>query len=348
MRPGTALDLFDYDLPPARIAVRPAEPRGTSRLLVLSRSDGGRRHRSFRDLTRELGPGDLLVRNDTCVIPARLRGKRASGGSVEVLLIDRAPSLPGETGEVWRCLAHPANRLRSGEVLGFRGGIEGTWIGDPKGAWRIALRSPRPVLSMLEEVGEIPLPLYVPRAPSDNDREWYQTVYARAKGSIAAPTAGLHFTTRLFERLRERGVEVASLTLHVGPGTFLPVRTSTIEAHRMLPERADVPETTARAILRTKREGGRVVAVGTTTVRALEGLYSPAGVAVSGEVSLFITPGHSFQVIDGLLTNFHLPRSTLLILVAAFAGREAVLEAYREAVALEYRFYSYGDAMLVV
>jgi S-adenosylmethionine:tRNA ribosyltransferase-isomerase len=340
---------FLYDLPAERIAQRPVGPRGTSRLMVLDRQSGAPCDAWFRDLPALLRAGDVLVRNDTRVIRARLRGARANGGAVDMLLLRSLSAAKG--AEIWSCLAKPGKRLRPGERAEFRGGIRATWLdaGDTDGVRHVRLESQRPVLEMLDEVGELPLPPYIRRDPDEADREAYQTVYARAPGSVAAPTAGLHFTSELLRRLEASGVEPATITLHVGPGTFVPIRTETIADHRMAPERFAVGAETARRLTQAKRDGRRVVAVGTTTVRALEGCAADvlAGRSADGEVSIFIAPGYRFQVVDALITNFHLPGSTLLMLVAAFAGRARILDAYREAIRLGYRFYSYGDAMLI-
>ncbi len=343
------IDEFDYELPADRIAQRPSSPRGSSRLLIVDRARGCWTHGEFRSLPSVLVPGDLLVRNDTRVIRARLRGERAGGGAVELLLL-RRESPPGGA-EVWSCLARPGRRLRVGSSARLHGGIVATWLGDAdqEGIRRVRLEAARPIVDLLDEVGEVPLPPYIARPPASADAADYQTVYARIAGAVAAPTAGLHFTQPTLDALARGGVELASLTLHVGPGTFLPVRSETIAEHRMGAERVDIPLETAQAVAAAKRAGRRIVAVGTTTVRALEGLLGDLEPrARAADVSLFIAPGFEFRVVDALLTNFHLPRSTLLLLVCAFAGRELVLDAYRAAVAAGYRFYSYGDAMLIV
>jgi S-adenosylmethionine:tRNA ribosyltransferase-isomerase len=342
------VDEFDFALPADRIAQRPLANRGDSRLLVLDRATGTHADRRFAELPEVLRPGDLLVRNDTRVMRARLRGERPSGGAVEVLLLERV-SAAGE-GEVWSCLARPGRRLRAGEGARLAGGIDAEWLDatDAEGVRHVRLRAPRPILEVLDEHGEIPLPPYIDRPPDGGDLETYQTTYARVPGAVAAPTAGLHFTPELDRALRTRGVEIVTLTLHVGAGTFLPVRTPVVEEHRLLPERVEISEATAAAIASAKAGGRRVVAVGTTTVRALEGRSGETGVAAgAGDVSLFITPGFRFRTVDALVTNFHLPRSTLLMLVAAFAGRERILAAYRHAVEAGYRFFSYGDAMWI-
>jgi S-adenosylmethionine:tRNA ribosyltransferase-isomerase len=332
---------FDYGLPEESIAQEPA-PRGESRLLVLD-AEGPDRHRQVRDLPRLLRAGDLLVLNDTRVIPARLFGQREGGGGgrMEVLLIEK-------TGErEWDALVRPGRRARPGTVLRFE---ELTAeVTDKREDGRYRLRFPEPVEPHLERLGHVPLPPYIRRPDREADRERYQTVYARNPGAVAAPTAGLHFTEEILEEAAAAGIGVARVTLHVGIGTFKPVSAERVEDHRMDRERYEVGKETAEAIRRTRESGGRIVAVGTTVVRTLESAALAGGGEVrpgGGSTELFITPGFGFQVVDVLLTNFHLPRSTLLMLVSAFAGRERVLAAYEEAVREGYRFYSYGDAML--
>lgn len=331
---------LDYVLPAERIAQEPAAERSQARLLVLERSSAVRRHVGIADLPAWLAAGDLLVVNDTRVIPARVRGRRPSGGRLELLLV-RAT---GDGGE-WEVIVRGAPR--PGEVVHLPDAT-GEWIeslGD--GRWRLRLRVEPSVHAWLERVGEVPLPPYIRRSdgPTAADRERYQTVYARVPGAIAAPTAGLHLTPELLDRLRDGEIGVASLTLHVGPGTFLPLRTETAE---MEPEAYDVPEETVARIVATRAQGRRIVAVGTTTVRALESAAGEGDLrAGAGSATLFIRPGHRFRVVDALLTNFHLPRSTLLALVVAFAGWDRIRDAYADALAEGYRFYSYGDAMLI-
>jgi len=333
---------FDYELPAASIAQEPA-PRGESRLLVLDR-DGPERHARVRDLPRLLRPGDLLVLNDTRVIPARLFGRRIGGGGrMELLLVER-------TGErEWNALVKPGKRARPGTAIELAPGLTAEVIDkDEEGRYR--LRFSEPVEPHLERLGHVPLPPYIHRPDTPEDRERYQTVYARSPGAIAAPTAGLHFSEELLREIEAAGIAIARVTLHVGIGTFKPVSAERIEEHRMDRERYEIGEEAAATIRRTRELAGRIVAVGTTVVRTLES----AALAGDGEVrtgasatELFITPGFRFQVVDALLTNFHLPRSTLLMLISAFAGRERVLAAYEEAIREGYRFYSYGDAMLV-
>jgi S-adenosylmethionine:tRNA ribosyltransferase-isomerase len=347
---GAALRLedFDYELPSIQIAQYPLPERGSSRLMVLDRATRSWTHTQFGRLPDWLRNGDVLVRNDARVIRARLRGERPRGGEVEVLLLKRETTEPH--GEVWSCLARPGRRLRRGESAFLRGGIEATWLdeADRDGIRRVRLAARRPILEILEAEGEVPLPPYIQRAPTGLDTAAYQTVYARHPAAVAAPTAGLHFTAAMFAAITARGIEVASLTLDVGAGTFLPIREDPSQ-HRVAPEHVEIPAATAQAVNAAKRTGRRVVAVGTTTVRALEGLLADAAVdARAGDVSLFITPGYRFAIVDALVTNFHLPRSTLLMMVAAFAGLELTLAAYRAAVCEGYRFYSYGDAMLIL
>ena len=327
---------FDYDLPAESIA-QEAAPRGESRLLVLDRT-GPDRHARVRDLPRLLRPGDLLVLNDTRVIPARLFGRSAGGGRMEVLLVERTDE------REWDALVKPGKRARPGARIDFEDGLTAEVVGKSEDRYR--LQFSEPVEPHLERLGHIPLPPYIHRPDTFEDRERYQTVYARTPGAIAAPTAGLHFTEDLLKGIEEAGVGISRVTLHVGIGTFKPVSTERIEEHRMDRERYEIGEEAAEAI----RRAGRVVAVGTTVVRTLESAAVETGEvrAGSGSTELFITPGFRFQVVDALLTNFHLPRSTLLMLVSAFAGRERVLAAYEEAIAQRYRFYSYGDAMLVI
>ena len=343
------VDEFDFDLPPAQIAQHPPELRGDSRLMVLDRAAGSWRHERFCGLATHLRAGDVLVRNDTRVLRARLRGKRAGGGDVEVLLLEHEATDEGI--EIWTCLAKPGRRLRLDDTADLGGGIVARWIDDPseEGIRRVALRGARPITELLERFGELPLPPYIQRPPGESDADRYQTVFATNAGAVAAPTAGLHFTNVMLAGLRTRGVDVVSLTLHVGPATFLPVRVSRVEDHRLGSERVEIPAETAATVTAARRQGRRVIAIGTTTVRALEGAADELERGGhSGRVSIFIVPGHRFRVVDGMITNFHLPRSTLLMMIAAFAGTELVRAAYRDAVKQGYRFYSYGDAMLIL
>ncbi len=343
---------YDYDLPPDLVAQEPLPDRDASRLLVLDRASGAFFHRAFTELPELLRPGDLLVTNRTRVFPARLLGRRAGGGAAEVLLVRR------RRASLWDAMVRPGRRLRPGDLIdvapGFTLRLEPQPPHEPLPT--PPLRRVRLQLDGLDEEaalerhGHVPLPPYIRRPDRPGDRERYQTVYAREVGSVAAPTAGLHFTPALLERLERRGVERAEIVLHVGPGTFRPVEVGDVRDHRVDPERYSIPEETAAALQRARREGRRVVAVGTTVTRALESAADATGHVApgEGETGLVIVPGFRFRTVSGLVTNFHLPRSSLLLLVSAFAGRERVLAAYAEAVRRRYRFYSYGDAMLVV
>jgi S-adenosylmethionine:tRNA ribosyltransferase-isomerase len=339
---------FEYDLPLDLIAQEPAEPRDASRLLVMDRARDGWRDRLFSDLPTLLRSGDCLVANRSKVIPARLVGILEAGGRpVELLLLRALASTR------WEALVRPGRHCRVGaRVLVASGAARATVVAQADAGVRVLdLEAPWPVRELLERHGVPPLPPYITRhdAPKPEDRERYQTVYASQEGSIAAPTAGLHFTVALIRSLRERGVEFHHLTLHVGPGTFRPLRVRQVEAHSMGREEVEIPDETADAVNRARAEGRRVIAVGTTTTRALEWASGTNGRvrAGRGAADLYIYPGYSFKAIDGLITNFHLPRSTLLLLVSAFCGWDVLLAAYRHAVAGRYRFYSYGDAMLI-
>jgi S-adenosylmethionine:tRNA ribosyltransferase-isomerase len=326
------LEDLDYALPPERIAQMPLPRRDDARLLTLDRSSGDLGELRFGDLAEHLRPNDLLVVNDTRVVPAKLRGRRASGGRAEALLLERRPD------GAWRGLVRTRGRLREGLELQF-GDVRATVTSvDPDGT--CGLRFEGADEDLLARIGEAPLPPYIRRPePRKEDLEDYQSVFARVPGAVAAPTASLHFSAELAERL-----PIATLTLHVGPGTFRPIRAARLEDHELDPERFEVPEATARAIAETRARGGRVIAVGTTVVRALE---TTGGEAGRGSTSLFVRPGHAFRAIDALITNFHLPRSSLLALVMAFAGVEPVRAAYRFAIDSGFRFYSYGDAMWI-
>ena len=336
---------FDYELPSELIAQAPAETRDASRLLVLRRASGALEDRAFGALPFLLRAGDCLVVNDSRVIPARVLAEDDAGRPVELLFVEPLNE------HAWRALVRPGRRCRPGAHL-RAGGVRLRVMGaDPDGT-RVIAREQGTIAALLEAHGLPPLPPYIARhaKPAPEDWERYQTVYATSPGSVAAPTAGLHFSEAMLAALRAAGVEIHAVTLHVGPATFRPVVAATVEEHRIAPERASIAPAAAQAIDRARSEGRRVVAVGTTTVRALESAADETGRVrpVDGVADLTIRPGHRFRVVDALLTNFHLPRSSLLLLVAAFAGREAVLAAYRHAVAARYRFYSYGDAMLIV
>lgn len=339
---------FDYRLPPEQIAQHPEQRRDRSRLMVVERASGAIDHRVFADLSELVPAGDALVLNETRVFPARLVGRRAGGGAAEVFLLH--PAAAGG-GDVWHALVRPGARLKPGRRVE---------IGDdlsveilellPEGERLVRLHSGQPLDAVLERYGEVPLPPYVKRPATAADRERYQTVYARERGSVAAPTAGLHFTPELLAALEARGVELVRLVLHVGVGTFRPVETEDPAAHRMHAEWYRVPAEAADALNRVRARGGALWAVGTTSVRTLETVADEHGVVHPGEgwTSLFIRPPYRFRAVDRLITNFHLPRSTLLMLVAAFGGYETIMHAYREAVERGYRFFSYGDAMAIV
>jgi S-adenosylmethionine:tRNA ribosyltransferase-isomerase len=332
---------FDYHLPAEQIAVRPSDPRDSSRMLVVERATGARHDCGFRDLPDWLRPGDLVVLNNTRVFRARLIGTRTGAtGRIEALLTKRLAS------DTWTALVHPGRKIRLGERLVFGDALEAEVIGRGEfGERTLRFSFSGDFFAAIERVGHIPLPPYMHRDDDSADSASYQTVYARHNGSAAAPTAGLHFTAETFARLKERGVEIAEITLHVGLGTFQPIRADVVEEHQMHSEHYEVSEATSAAITRAGDAGRRIVAVGTTCVRTLEATLGRAG---SGESALFIYPGFQFQRVGAILTNFHLPKSTLLMLVCAFGGRETILNAYNHAVAGGYRFFSYGDCMLLV
>ena len=351
---------FHFDLPPELIAQHPAPRRDESRLLVLHRADGSGDHRQFRDLPGFFRAGDVLVLNDSRVIPARLRGANArTGGQFEMLLLEEV------AGNDWWAMLRPGKRARPGTQIicqapdGTATSVRATVVEtNDAGHRRLTFCGAPDIRSELDRLGEVPLPPYIQRAgPAAEDLERYQTVYARDAGSVAAPTAGLHFTTDMLSQIRTLGVEVCFVTLHIGPGTFQPVKTETLAAHQMHEERFELGEATAHTVNEAKNSGRRVIAVGTTAVRVLESVARRNGgklVKNAGKTGIFIYPPFSFQIVDALLTNFHLPGSTLLMLVSAFAapgetrGREMVLAAYAEAVRKRYRFFSYGDVMLIL
>ncbi len=351
---------FDYTLPPERIAQTPIEPRDSSRLLVVHRQTGAFEHRGFRDVLAYLRPGDLLVANQSRVLPARLIGvKQETGGQAELLLL----SARGDVGpDCWEALVRPGKRIHAGQRLSFGDGLllaemlERTAAGGR--VVRLIAREGS-VAEAVTRIGVTPLPPYIHERLTDAER--YQTVYAREPGSAAAPTAGLHFTTDLLSRVEAMGVGIAYVTLHIGLDTFRPVEKDDLSEHIMHSEEIEVSAAAAERINATRAAGGRIIAVGTTSVRTLEavaqlaaassaadGDSAPVAIAYRGRTQLFITPGYQFRVVDALITNFHLPRSTLLALVSAFAGRELIAQAYAEAIAREYRFYSFGDAMLLL
>ncbi|HET9490557.1 MAG TPA: tRNA preQ1(34) S-adenosylmethionine ribosyltransferase-isomerase QueA [Methylomirabilota bacterium] len=342
------LQAFDYELPPAAIAQAPAERRDAARLLLIDRGTGALTDRTFMDLPSLLRPGDCLVLNNSRVIPARVMARDESDRPVELLFLDAEAASRG------RALVRPGRRCLPGARLraGGEPGIRLTVVGVADDGSRVLERPDGTIAQLLDAHGLPPLPPYIARhaKPTPDDWERYQTVYAKPSGSVAAPTAGLHFTAHLLQALRGRAIEVHELTLHVGPATFRPIRARDVEHHVLAPEPVAIPEAVAAAVNTARRQGRRVVAVGTTTTRALEGAAAADGQVhpTDGHVDLYITPGYRFRVVDALLTNFHLPRSSLLVLVAAFAGRDLVLRAYRHALTRGYRFYSYGDATLIV
>lgn len=368
----TSISEFDYDLPQELIAQTPIEPRDSSRLLVVERATGALAHRHFRDIGDYLRPGDLLIANQSRVIPARLLGRRAeSGGAVELLLLAERSDLGAD---IWETLARPGRRLREGSLILFGredapSMLQAEILARTEAGGRLvrftipqASASALPaqaagesasarsaVRELIDELGRMPLPPYIHEKLNDPER--YQTVYSRISGSAAAPTAGLHFTTELLERLRGQGVRVGFVTLHVGLDTFRPVEVEDFREHKIHSEEIDLDEPTAELIQRTRREGGRIIAVGTTAVRVLESvasIYEGQARPYHGSTGLYITPGYRFQLVDAMITNFHLPRSTLLLLVSAFMGKPLMDQAYQEAIRERYRFFSFGDAMLLL
>ncbi|MEO5859528.1 MAG: tRNA preQ1(34) S-adenosylmethionine ribosyltransferase-isomerase QueA [Pyrinomonadaceae bacterium] len=340
------LSELDFDLPAELIATQPLEGRDGSRLLRIDRSSVKYSDSGFSDLPELLRTDDVLVLNNTKVFPARLLGKSETGASVEIFLIHEL----ADTG--WQALAKPARRLPPGKSIIFGPGLSGRILErNVDGQVVISFRSDLPIKEAIEQYGRTPLPPYIKRdrASIDTDRERYQTVYASHSGAIAAPTAGLHFTPQVLGRLKQRGVEIVEVTLHVGYGTFEPVKVEDLRQHRVQPERYTLSEEAAESLDRAKKEGRRIIAVGTTTTRTLETVLGRFGEfkASSGSADLTILPGYRFAAIDGLLTNFHLPKSSLLALVSTFGGHELIMKAYHHAVAAQYRFYSYGDCMLI-
>jgi S-adenosylmethionine:tRNA ribosyltransferase-isomerase len=338
---------YDYELPEASIAQQPAAQRDRSRLLRLERRSGRVSHGRFDDVVELLTSGDVLVRNNTRVIPGRLLGRKETGGQVEALILDYAQ---GAAQRVFTCLVKASKRPRPGTRLLFDQGLTATVTALQERTCTLAFEGAADFEQVLERIGHVPLPPYIRRGDTETDQRTYQTVYASQKGAIAAPTAGLHFTPELLARLQAKGVTIVDVTLHVGYGTFLPVEADDIRDHRMHAEWFSLPAESAEAVNAAKDKGRRVVAVGTTCVRTLEYCADDRGrlSARSGECDLFIYPGYAFKIVDAMITNFHLPKSTLLMLVSAFAGREKILSAYAEAVRAGYRFYSYGDAMIIL
>ena len=329
---------FDYYLPEEQVAYHPETERQNSKLLLLNKETGAINHSNFFELPNFLNPGDLLVLNNTKVIPARLLGSRRTGAEVEILLVQKLSEI------LWECLV---KNPKKDEVIVFDGGLTGKLSKADKLNWAIEFDAP--IDEYIEIHGRMPLPPYINRDPNESDKITYQTVYAENKGAIAAPTAGLHFTQELLDEIESKGIGIEYVTLHVGIGTFKPVKADNIKDHIMHAEYRTVSETTANEINKAKSEGRRIVAVGTTVVRTLESSVNEEGNVVpdSGETDLFIVPGFKFNVVDALVTNFHLPRSTLLMLVSAFSDREYIFNAYNEAREMDYRFLSYGDAMFI-
>jgi len=345
------LSQFNYALPKDLIAQQPNRRRDRSRLMVLNRFSGRVEHQRFSDLPHYLQPGDALVINNTRVFKARLMGRRTSGAETEVFLVRKL----NKRSEKWLALATNSKRLKEGEEIVFgEDGKQAVTIekGVGEGQWEVSFENKAAREAIVKDFGKVPLPHYIDREPRPIDQRRYQTVYADEEktGAVAAPTAGLHFTQTLLKSLGKSGVNVVELTLHVGPGTFRPMTVEDIDEHSIDPEWAELPAASARVLNKTRKEGGRIFAVGTTSTRVLESLEITEGKLqpCEGMVDLYIKPGHSFRLVDHMLTNFHLPKSSLLVLVAAFAGLDEILTAYKEAVANKYRFYSYGDAMLIL
>ncbi len=351
------LENFNYPLSKELIAQFPCKKRDESRLMILHKKNGAIEHRTFFELTEYLKAGDVLVLNNTKVIPARLFGRKTTGGLVEVLLTQRLESLTS-TFQLWRCLLSPSKGLKKGSKIIFEQGVYAE-IADKENDcdWIIELHADTKIDTVLEEIGKMPLPPYIKRGQGTRgngqdeiDKARYQTVFAKEKGAIAAPTAGLHFTNELLKKIRDIGAEILYITLHTGLGTFKPVKTDDITEHKMEPEYYNIDPAAFEAINKAKKEKRRIVAVGSTATRALETMVKHGWErpSLSGYTNLFIYPGYKFNVVDALITNFHLPKSTLLMLVAAFAGRDSTIKAYEEAVRQGYRFFSYGDAMMIV
>jgi S-adenosylmethionine:tRNA ribosyltransferase-isomerase len=340
------IEEFDYILPSSLIAQYPSPKRGDSRLMVLHRSRGIIEHRNFHDILEYFNPGDLLVMNNTRVLPARLFGKKESGGRCEILLI---PSSNGANG-TWEGLIKRAGKIREGTHIQFGNGLYGEVKKVRDGKIHICFSYQGEIMEILQKIGRIPLPPYIKRGDIQLDKERYQTIFAERDGSIAAPTAGLHFTHSLLQSLKDRGVNTSLITLHIETGTFLPVRVENIEDHKMEGEWIEISEETIIEIEKTKQRRGKIIAVGTTTTKTLESSSDTEGRLKpwKGFSSFFIYPPYRFRIIDGLITNFHLPKSTLMMLVSAFAGKDFLKNAYREAIDKRYRFYSYGDAMLIL
>ena len=334
---------FYYDLPEELIAQTPIEKRDESRLMVLNREDQSIEHKKFKDIIDYLEPGDCLVRNNTKVIPARLYGKKATGAKIEFLLLNQIE------GDIWESIVRPGHKLKPGTEVEFGDGLLKATVLDimPGGTRKVEFKYEGIFNEILDKIGLMPLPPYIHESLKDKDR--YQTVYARYEGSAAAPTAGLHFTPELFEKLKQKGVEVANVTLHVGIGTFRPVKVEDVEEHHMHSEHYYIKQEDVEKINSAKKNGKRVIGIGTTSCRVLETIADEDGMVkpTEGDTQIFIYPGYKFKCLDGLITNFHLPESTLIMLVSALAGKEYIMRAYNEAVKERYRFFSFGDAMFI-
>ncbi len=342
------LEDFNFSLPDELIAQQPAATRDASRLMCLDRRDRSVRAQLFADIPGCFSPGDVLVVNDTRVIPARLLGQKSSGGKIEIFLVRRIATAAAEE---WLCLTKSSKSPRPGTLVTLADDLTAEILGEAEAPYRkVRFHGCGDFMQRVEEIGHLPLPPYIKREDREADRSRYQTVFARENGAVAAPTAGLHFTAEILQKLRTAGVVIAPLTLHVGLGTFLPVRVENIREHKMHAELYSIPQATADAVNQARDTGRRVFALGTTSARALETAATSADrlQAGSGESEIFIYPGYRFKLVDALITNFHLPKSTLLMLISAFAGREFVLSAYRQAVAERFRFFSYGDCMLIL
>ena len=335
---------FNYELPEELIAQTPIEKRDESRLMVLNRANQTIEHKTFKDIIDYLEPGDCLVRNNTKVIPARLYGKKATGAKIEFLLLNRIE------GDIWECIVRPGHKLKPGTEVEFGDGILKAKVLDVMegGTRKVEFKYEGIFNEILDKIGLMPLPPYIHESLKDNDR--YQTVYAKYEGSAAAPTAGLHFTPELFEKIKAKGIDVANVTLHVGIGTFRPVKVENVEEHHMHSEHFYIKQEDADKINNAKKNGKRVIAVGTTSCRVLETIADENGMVkpTEGDTQIFIYPGYKYKCLDGLVTNFHLPESTLIMLVSALAGRDYIMKAYNEAVKERYRFFSFGDAMLIL
>lgn len=338
------LSEFNYELPEELIAQTPIEKRDESRLMILDKNTGKIEHKIFKDIIDYLEPGDCLVRNNTKVIPARLYGKKATGAKIEFLLLNRIE------GDIWECIVRPGHKLKPGTEVEFGDGILKAKVLDVMegGTRKVEFKYEGIFNEILDKIGLMPLPPYIHESLKDNDR--YQTVYAKYEGSAAAPTAGLHFTPELFEKIKAKGIDVANVTLHVGIGTFRPVKVENVEEHHMHSEHFYIKQEDADKINNAKKNGKRVIAVGTTSCRVLETIADENGMVkpTEGDTQIFIYPGYKYKCLDGLVTNFHLPESTLIMLVSALAGRDYIMKAYNEAVKERYRFFSFGDAMLIL